>query len=388
MSMPIGEFAARAGRLACLCAPATLIADEGTSRAVTRLAAGFALAVLSQVLTVGTLPLAGAFVAPAPWMATLPYAAMLVGAMVATFPASFLMDAFGRRAAFALGASLGAAGGLMIAFALARHQFVPLLLGSFWLGIANGFGLFYRHAAASVAGPADRKAAIAAVFGAGALIGLVAPTFAGFAEGLAAPYLFVGTAIAAAAAQLGAFALALTLPSPSSAAIEAQAAEAPSARTDWRAVAGATFAGVVAWFVMTLLMASAPLAMAGCGLSPGLIFAGVSWHMVAMYAPALFTAHLPERMTPPLVALAGLGVLALGVPVFGLAVSGLANDAAMFTLALTLLGAGWSVSVAGTTMWLHENGPPSRLVLALHDGAVLLAALVGALLAGQVAVPA
>ncbi|MGV6873327.1 hypothetical protein ACUSIJ_11640 [Pseudochelatococcus sp. B33] len=381
MSMPIGEFTARAGRLACLCAPATLIADQAASHTVTRLAAGFALAVLSQVLAVGTLPLAGSFIAPAPWMATLPYAAMLVGATVATFPASFLMDAFGRRAAFALGASLGIAGGLMIAWALVNRQFTPLLLGAFWLGIANGFGLFYRHAAAHVAGPADRKAAIAAVFGAGALIGLVAPTVAGFAEGLAAPMLFVGTALAAAAAQLGAFALALTLPAASAAVVEAGGAGETPVPTDWGAVAGATFAGVVAWLVMTLLMAAAPLAMAGCGLSPGLIFAGISWHTVAMYAPALFTARLPERVTPPLIALAGLGLIALGVPVFAVA-----QDAALFTVALTLLGAGWSVAVAGTTFWLHENGRPSRLVLALHDGAVLLAALFGAILAGQIAV--
>lgn len=383
MGLPIGEMTARAGRLACLCAPSFSIADPAASRHVHRLAVGFALAVLSQVLAVGTLPLAGAFLAPTPWMATLPYAAMLIGAAVATFPASFLMDAFGRRAAFALGASLGIAGGVMVGWALLHHQFISLLLGAFWLGIANGFGLFYRHAAASVTGAADRRAAIAAVFGAGAFVGLVAPSLAGFAEGLAAPNLFVGTAFAAAAAQVGAFALALTLPATSTEMIEAQEVEAAALRlttvTDWQAVAGATFAGVVAWLVMTMLMAAAPLAMAGCGLSPGLIFAGISWHMVAMYAPALFTAHLPARLTPPMIALAGLALIALSIPVFAIA-----ETAGMFTLSLTLLGAGWSISIAGTTQWLHENGPPSRLVLALHDGSVLSAAVIGALLAGQI----
>lgn len=383
MGLPVGELTARVGRLACLCAPSLGIADPSTSRHVNRLAMGFALAVLSQVLTVGTLPLAGAFLAPEPWMATLPYAAMLIGATIATFPAAFLMDAFGRKAAFALGASLGIAGGAMVAWAMLHHQFIPLLLGAFWLGIANGFGLFYRHAAASVTGSADRKAAIAAVFGAGALVGLVAPTLAGFAEGLVAPHLFVGTAIAAAATQVGAFALALTLPSASPDMLEAQAAELlasqPQTSTDWNAMVGATFAGVVAWLVMTMLMAAAPLAMAGCGISPGLIFAGISWHMVAMYAPALFTAHLPSNCTPPLVALGGLLVLAIGVPVFAIA-----ESSGIFTLSLTLLGAGWSICVAGTTQWLHENGPPSRLVLALHDGSVLFAAVLGALLAGQI----
>lgn len=383
MGLPFGEMAARAGRLACLCAPSLGIADPSAGRHVNQLAAGFALAVLSQVLAVGTLPLAGTFLSPEPWMATLPYAAMLIGATIATFPAAFLMDAFGRRAAFALGASLGIAGGVMVAWALLYHQFIPLLLGAFWLGIANGFGLFYRHAAASIAGSTDRRAAIAAVFGAGALVGLIAPSLAGFAEGIAAPSLFVGTALAAAAAQVGAFALALTLPATSPEMMKAQAEEFaslhPSHGTDWQAVAGATFAGIVAWLVMTMLMAAAPLAMAGCGISPGFIFAGISWHMVAMYAPALLTAHLPSSWTPPIIALGGLLLIAIGVSVFVIAETSL-----MFTLSLALLGAGWSICVVGTTQWIHENGPPPRLVLALHDGSVLFAAVIGALLAGQI----
>lgn len=386
MSTPAGGFAARAGRLVCFCAPAARITDRATSRQVLRLAAGFALAILSQVLTIGTLPMAGAFMAPEPWMAALPFAAILVGAAVAALPAAFLMDALGRRATFALGAGLGVAGGLTAAWALVHNAFFPLLLGGFWLGMANGFGLFYRHAAAGVAGAGERNAAIAAVFGAGALVGLAAPTVAGFAEGLAAPELFVGTMIAAAVAQLGAFAVALTLPAAAPAPVASRrAVTAPApvdsrrAVTDWEAVAGATFIGFVAWFVLMLMMVATPLAMAVCGMAPGLVFAGVSWHTMAMYAPALCTASLTERVSPAVIALAGLALIALSMP--GFAVGG---ESVAFNVSLALLGVGWSAAIAGTTFWLHGNGPPSRTVLALHEGLVLSAALLGAIVGGQV----
>ena len=101
--------------------------------------------------------------------------AMLIGAAVATFPASFLLDAFGRRASFALGASHGVAGGLVLAWALGANAFLPFCLGAFWLGVAQGFGLFYRHEAAMGGGAMGRAMLLGVVFGSGALAGLVGP---------------------------------------------------------------------------------------------------------------------------------------------------------------------------------------------------------------------
>ncbi len=120
-----GAAPARAGRLACFCPPGApspgadlAILDETRwSPGVATLAAGFALSVLSQSLALGVLPLAGRLLAPTPILMAAPYIAMLLGAATATFPASFLLDAFGRRAALALGASLGVAGGLVMAWA-------------------------------------------------------------------------------------------------------------------------------------------------------------------------------------------------------------------------------------------------------------------------------
>jgi cytochrome c oxidase cbb3-type subunit 1 len=88
----------------------------------------------SQVLTLTILPLAGLAFAPSKGLSTLPFTAFYAGAALASVPASLLLDSFGRRAAFSLGAALGAAGGLVLVWALMKLHFGALVLGAFWLG--------------------------------------------------------------------------------------------------------------------------------------------------------------------------------------------------------------------------------------------------------------
>ena len=142
----------RAGQLDCICEPGVLGDNPLDRRGIALLSAGFAFSILAQVLTLSILPLAGLSLAPSRAWATLPYAAFYVGGALASLPASLLLDSFGRRAAFSLGGSLGVAGGLVLVWALVKLQFGALVLGAFWLGIAGGFSLFYRHATMPVGG--------------------------------------------------------------------------------------------------------------------------------------------------------------------------------------------------------------------------------------------
>ena len=363
----------RAGRLDCLCEPGALgdgVADRG---GIALLAIGFALSVLSQVLSMSILPLAGLAFAPSRGLAMLPYAAFYAGAALASLPASLLLDSFGRRAAFSLGASLGAAGGLVLVWALVKMHFGALALGAFWLGIASGFSLFYRHAAMPLGGR-GRSAALL-VFGAATLAALVAPTVATAAEALASPQAFVGMAIAASLAHVGSLTATSALPYRRIRATESKA----EGLQDWRRILLPTVIGALAWFTMTGLMGATPVAMAGCGLS-GAVAGTVAWHVMAMYAPSLALACLPGVARPiPMVA-AGGALLTAGTLAFALS-----RQAEGFSLAAALLGIGWSLATLGTTLWVHRDGQPSRWLLGLHDGALLGAALLGALAAGAFA---
>lgn len=374
----IEPYDARAGRPGCAC-------PEDTDRALRRLpgqwqlAGGFALVVLAQALTIGVLPLAGAMIASDERLATLPLAVFLLGAACASVPATFLLDAFGRRAGFALGASLGVAGGLIAAYAITVRAFPVLLVGCAWLGAAQGFGMFYRHAAAFGAGAGSRSSAVARLLGAGALAGLIGPLGAGAAEALFVPYTFVGTLLLAAIAQLGALTFAVMLPearfSHAGDTVEAMSAATPRPALPWRELTMSTLLAGAAWMAMTSAMASAPLALAGCGIALPLISGFVAWHVVAMYAPALVGGALADRLGAQSLAWLGL-VLTVGAAV----ATRLAPDAASIGAAFLIVGAGWSLATLGATLRLHERGTPSRGQLALHDVSLLAAALIGALI--------
>lgn len=364
-----GMGEARGGRLGCACPDDTLrrlrrVPGEG------RLALGFALVVLAQALTIGVLPLVGVMLAPDPLFAALPLAVFLIGAAAASLPASVLLDAFGRRAGFALGASLGVAGGLIAAHGVFAFSFRELLVGCAWLGAAQGFGMFYRHAAAFGSGGLPARA-VARLMAAGVLAGLAGPALAGLAEALFFPVLFVGTLACAALAQLGVLIFAVQLPPARWSHADEEAGD-PLPALRWSALVRPMLASGLAWAAMSAAMSGAPLAFAACGIGVPAVTGFIAWHVVAMYAPALIGGRLAERFGAGALALGGL---ALGLA--GLAGLRLGGSEALLAPALMLVGAGWSLATLGATVQLHESGAPSRSQLAVHDAVILLCALAG-----------
>jgi hypothetical protein len=95
-----------------------------------------------------------------------------------------------------------------------------------------------------------------------------------------------------------------------------------------------------------------------------------------MYAPSLVAPLLPRRFGPRAATGAG-GILLMA----GLAVFAFSRDVAAFSAAAILAGSGWSLVTLGTTLAMHRL-VPSRLQLGMHDGALLMSALIGALAAG------
>jgi MFS family permease len=356
----------RAGQLECICEPGALGDSVAERRSTALLAAGFAFSVLAQVLTLSILPLAGLSLAPSRSLATLPYAAFYIGAALASLPASLLMASFGRRAAFSLGGSLGAAGGLVLVWSLVSMHFGTLVLGAFWLGIAGGFSLFYRHAAVPVG---ERGAtALLIVFGAATFASLAAPTVVGIAEALASPRVFAGTAAATALAHVASLGATAALPYQRRRTQESNVAIQPG----WRSIVLPTLIGAVGWFVMTALMGATPIAVIGCGPSEAVVGA-VAWHVMAMYAPSLALALFPQAARPIPLSVGGCLLLVTGTVVFMAS-----GTAGWFSASAALLGTGWSLTMLGTTLAIHRNGPVSRWLLGSHDGTLLTGAILGA----------
>jgi len=359
----------RAGRLDCACEAGTIGDGDAHRGGTAVLAAGFAFSILAQVLTLSILPLAGLSLAPSKSLATLPYAAFYAGAALASLPASLLLDSFGRRAAFSLGASLGAAGGLVLVWALVTLHFGALVLGAFWLGIAGGFSLFYRHAAVPVGGKG--AGALLLVFGAATLASVAAPSISGLTEDWASPIAFAGTAAAAALAHVASLAATAALPYRNRSMGTAETTGPQSGRV----ILLPSLIGALGWFAMTALMGATPLAVIGCAPSEAVV-GTVAWHVMAMYAPSLGLAVFPRAARPISLALAGCLLLGSGAIAFMLS-----STAAGFSASAALTGTGWSLTMLGTTLWVHRDGRVSRWSLGLHDSALLSGAILGTLAA-------
>jgi len=353
--------AGRAGGLFCACPAPDLGAAAADASDIRRLTAGFAFSAIAQTLSMTLLPLSGGKLAPTPTLAGAPFALTLLGAAFASIPASLLVDLFGRRAAFALGASLGTAGGLLGAAAILKGDFTLLCLAGLWIGVAQGFALFYRHAAAAAGG--EGRGALTVLSGALAA-GLVAPAVIALCQAQAGPFVDAALAVAAGLTSFAALPILLTLPHDIRPA--APAGEAPLRdRRFW--LAGA--AAAASWFAMAFVMTRAPMGLAGCGLGVGLIGTFISWHVVAMVAPIGFSARwsVAARTSLPL----GLGLLTM-------ALVGGRGGALSLEAGLIVAGLGWSfVQVAVAR--LLAAAAPSRFALGLHDCAILTAAMVGAL---------
>ncbi|MGB8277915.1 MAG: MFS transporter [Methylovirgula sp.] len=361
---------ARAGQLFCSCDGENAAEDGVAERpALMQIALGFGLTVIVQSLYVAVLPIAGAEITEQPALATLPYALTLVGALAASLPAAMLTDVFGRKSAFALGASLGLAGACLAAWSISERQFAGLALGSFWLGVAQGFGFFFRHSAALAA--ENKAKAIAIVLGAGSLAAIAAPALLSVAQSTAGPLAPAAALLLAGAAQIVLLALCLALPGKSIAA-----ARAPQAIRIDGIYLWATLAGALAWLGMALMMAGSPGLMAGCGIGLAGRSEVISWHILAMYAPAAILGLLLPNPRGEIFCALGVVLLAGAIAVLTKLTSFLD-----FGLVLIVAGSGWSLTMFGATLMVHAKGALSRPLLALHDAALFGGAIAGAMAA-------
>lgn len=318
-------------------------------------------------------------------LATAPVTGYNVGVALAALPAAMLMRAVGRRNGFVAGAGVAALGGAVSAFALFIAHFWLFAFGMLLVGGGIAFTQQYRFAAADNA-PADFKPrAISWVLSGGIFAAVIGPQTAIHMRELFAPVMFAGAFVGIIGlAGLGAVVLSfLRLPK-----------DAPQATLDDhqpprplfeilrqpRFVA-ALFCGVSSFALMTFVMTGAPLAMVGCGFTPDEATLGISWHVMAMFAPSFVTGRLIARFGKEKVVAVGL-LLLIGCGL--VALSGIALW--QFWLALILLGVGWNFGFIGATAMVADCYRPSERnkVQGVHDLILFSLVAFSSLMSGRV----
>lgn len=324
-------------------------------RNIVLLACCQALMMTGTSLTMTVSALVGHTLAADKSMATMPIALQFFATMLTTIPASMLMKRIGRRGGFTVGVLIGMVGAATSAYGVWSQDFWVFVAGGLPLGIFNGFGQFYRFAAADNAVPAERARAISYVLTGGVVAAIAGPELARWSKDWLAPVFFAGCFVSILGLQLAALVLMRFLDIPRLSAAERRQSGRPIAVIARNpAFVIAVFSGMVGYGAMNWVMVATPLAMLACGHSFDATKLVMQVHVLGMFVPSFFTGHLIKRFGVLEVMLAGTLLLLATV-----AINAAGATTLHFQSALLLLGVGWNFLYVGASTLLTEIAEPA-----------------------------
>jgi MFS family permease len=288
-----------------------------------------------------------------------PGATVVTGAALGSTVLSAVMARRGRRPGLALGYLIGVIGAAIATAAVVLRSFPLLLAGTLLIGFGNTANHLSRYAAADMAAPSRRAAAIGTVVWGSTVGAVVGPNLVGWAGGLAGAvglpalagaYLIPMVFVTAAAVLTFVF----LRPDPFELADEAATAVGQSTVSSVAdiirrpAVLVALSTLVAGQFVMVLIMTFTPLHMTSHGHGLAMVGFVMSAHTFGMYALAPISGRLTTLLGDVPVILLGSLVLALAAAMSAVAPP---EGGAILLVALFLLGFGWNLGfVAGSAM--------------------------------------
>lgn len=290
-------------------------------------------------------------------LATLPVAMYVVGSMLSTIPASFIMKLIGRRGGFMIGTASGMASGALAAYAIMQGDFWLFSFSALIGGIYHAFTQYYRFTAVEVAPSNFSSRAISIVLAGGVVSAFVGPWIVVLTRDLLAPVPFAGAYLTASMVSIVAFGVISFLRIPKITEEHQESGGRPMLEIITQPVfIAAALSAAMSYGLMVLIMTSTPLAMAVCGFSIEATGGVIQGHVLAMFVPSFFSGWLIDRFGVLRVLYSGMVMFAFGGLV---AVSGI--DFSNFMITLVLVGVGWNfLFVGGTTLLAKAYRPAEK----------------------------
>lgn len=290
--------------------------------------------------------------------ATLPFTAQLIASTLTSIPAAMLMARIGRKPAFMLATLLGISAGVVCTYAIMQSNFGLFVMGCILIGCFNGFGYYYRFAAADAVSTDYKSRAIAYVLAGGVIAAFIGPNIATYTKSLIGNTLFAGSFATLIFFYVAILILLSFLKLPESAnqqeGIQVSGRPLPSIMKQPCFIV-AVLTGMLGYSVMSLVMTATPLAMQHNHHSlPDTSFV-IQWHVLGMFAPSFFTGTLIKRIGLLKIMFAGglAGVACVVINLMGTSIS-------HFWLALFLLGVSWNFLFIGASTMLTETYRPEE----------------------------
>ena len=323
-----------------------------------------------------------------------------LGTALFAIPLARLAGRVGRRYALATGGAIGLVGAIMVIVSASINNLPLLLVSMLTLGAGGAVNLQTRFAAADLAKPETRARDLSLVVWA-TTIGVVAgPNLVGPGDALGEKWglpPLTGAFALAAIAQLLSAILYLTALRPDPLLVSRQKARdegttQPAPKRGFGAAirilvatpaaAVAVFALAMSHATMVAVMAMTPVHLALHGVIIPLIGLTISLHTAGMYAFSPVFGWLADRIGRTTVILIGQAIL-----LASLLVNFSAPDSVpAVTVALVLLGLGWSASTVASSALLTESvaAQDRTTVQGFSDTVMSLAGAGGGALAGLV----
>ena len=314
-------------------------------------------------------------------LATLPLALQFVAMALTTLPASLYMGRVGRKIGFITGASIGAVGGAIGAYAITSGDFTLFCVASLLTGSFNGFCHYFRFAAADIATDSFRSRAISYVLAGSVVAALLGPTLARNTADIL-PVQFAGVYLALIVVYLAVACVVSFIEIPRPTMGQRTSGGRPLSEiarqpTFIIAVCAATFG----YLVMSFLMTVTPIAMGVCGFTFSDSSYVIQAHVLGMYAPAFITGHLISRYGVNNILVVGAMLCGASIIIHLSGITFL-----NFFSGLVLIGVGWNFLFTGGTTLLTETYTPEEKakVQGLNDFFIWGTISIGAVTSGVV----
>lgn len=330
---------------------------QSSQRSIIILFLSQAIALASTITIVTYSALVGKMLTGSTTMATIPAASGLVAAALSAYPASMVMQKYGRKVGFHLGAVFALISGILTYYGILKGNFIIFAIGVMTHGVFQAFSAYYRFSAMDVTPPHKHKQSVSYVLAGGILAAFFAPSAASYFESLFyLPIQYAGTYILVIVLSFATQFLMLLIKFPEQKKVETSKSEDIVAKpTIWQvfkrpAFLCASLNAAGGYLLMSYVMTSSPIAIVEyCGFQLSDAASVIQWHAVFMFLPAFFTGSLTARYGSIKIILTGMACFTLSAII---AIGGL--ELYNFYGSLILLGLGWNFMFIGGTTLLEK----------------------------------
>lgn len=306
---------------------------------------------ITAVIAVAVSAVVGNMLAPDPLYATVPYGMQFFFLLIGTYPASALMQKYGRKIGFVLGSFLLCLAGVTGYVALVEKSFLLLILTHGLIGLFTSFANFYRYAVTDRLPKGLQPQALSLVIAGGVIAGVIGPMLSSELQhvGDFAPFsLCYGFLVVLAGFNL---VLIYFLPVRKKKKVKAQETKTLQHVTqDYTSLYIAMFVAAIGYGLMNLLMIQSSLKMNHMHVSFSDSAFAIQCHVIAMFFPSFFTGKIISNIGHTVTILAGFLLL-----IASFILNVYEPNHLGITAALILLGLGWNFTYTAGSSLLTYN---------------------------------